>query len=126
MPLQLSLPPGLMAGFERHLADELEAIREAGLWRELRRVDSVEANRIKIEGREYLNFSSNDYLGLAGHPALGQAAKEAVEKFGVGSGASRLICGSLDPHHELEAAFCLLYTSPSPRDKRQSRMPSSA
>ena len=82
-----------MAGFERQLADELEAIREAGLWRELRRVDSVEANRIKIEGREYLNFSSNDYLGLAGHPALGQAAKEAVEKFGVGSGASRLICG---------------------------------
>ena len=63
-----------MAGFERHLADELEAIREAGLWRELRQVDSVEANRIKIEGREYLNFSSNDYLGLAGHPALGQAA----------------------------------------------------
>ena len=94
-----------MAGFERHLADELEAIREAGLWRELRRVDSVEANRIKIEGREYLNFSSNDYLGLAGHPALGQAAKEAVENFGVGSGASRLICGSLDPHHELEAAL---------------------
>ena len=94
-----------MAGFERHLADELEAIREAGLWRELRRVDSVEANRITIEGREYLNFSSNDYLGLAGHPALGQAAKEAVEKFGVGSGASRLICGSLGPHHELEAAL---------------------
>ena len=71
-----------MAGFERHLADELEAIREAGLWRELRRVDSVEANRIKIEGREYLNFSSNDYLGLAGHPALGQAAKPAPKKPG--------------------------------------------
>lgn len=94
-----------MAGFERHLTDELEAIREAGLWRELRRIDSVEANRITIEGREYVNFSSNDYLGLAGHPALGQAAKEAVEKFGVGSGASRLVCGSLGPHHELEAAL---------------------
>ena len=94
-----------MAGFERHLADELEAIREAGLWRELRRVDSVEANRITIEGREYLNFSSNDYLGLAGHPALGQAAKEAVERFGTGSGASRLVCGSLQPHHELEATL---------------------
>ena len=110
-----------MAGFERHLADELEAIREAGLWRELRRVDSVEANRITIEGREYLNFSSNDYLGLAGHPALGQAAKEAVEKFGVGSGASRLICGSLGPHHELEAALADWLGAESARTPRETQ-----
>ncbi len=94
-----------MAGFERHLADELEAVREAGLWRELRRIESIQSNRVTIEGREYLNFSSNDYLGLAAHPALGQAAKDAVEHFGVGSGASRLVCGSLGPHHELEAAL---------------------
>ena len=94
-----------MAGFERHLADELEAVREAGLWRELRRIESIQSNRVTVEGREYLNFSSNDYLGLAAHPALGQAAKDAVEHFGVGSGASRLVCGSLGPHHELEAAL---------------------
>src|SRR5579862_7161221 len=52
-----------------------------------------------------LNFSSNDYLGLANDPRLRHAAVEAVEKFGAGSGACRLICGSLAPHHELEEAI---------------------
>ena len=94
-----------MGGLEEQLVRDLDAIRDAGLWRELRQVESAQAARITLGGREWINFSSNDYLGLAGHPALGQAAKEAVEKFGVGSGASRLICGSLGPHHELEAAL---------------------
>ena len=64
--------------------------------------------RIEIGGKTFLNFSSNDYLGLANHPALKEAAIKAVEKFGAGAGASRLICGSLAPFHELEetlAAF---------------------
>lgn len=52
-----------------------------------------------------LNFSSNDYLGLANEPRLKEAAIKAVEKFGAGAGASRLICGSLAPHHELEEAL---------------------
>jgi 8-amino-7-oxononanoate synthase len=81
---------------------ELAAIREAGLFRELRRVDSGQGPRIEVGGREFLNLSSNDYLGLANHPALEEAAIKAVEKFGAGCGASRLICGSLAPHHELE------------------------
>jgi len=55
-------------------------------------------------GREYVDFSSNDYLGLSGHPALVRAAKEALEAFGVGAGASRLMSGDLSIHHELEAA----------------------
>jgi 8-amino-7-oxononanoate synthase len=78
------------------------------LYRELRRVDSAQGPRIEIGGRTLLNFSSNDYLGFASHPALKEAAIRAVEKFGAGAGASRLICGSLAPHHELEekiAAF---------------------
>lgn len=58
-----------------------------------------------IGGRELLNFSSNDYLGLANHLELKEAAVKAVEKFGAGAGASRLICGSLAPFHELEAAL---------------------
>ncbi len=94
-----------MGKFEEQIGDDLEAIREAGLWRELRQIESAQSTRIKLGGREVINFSSNDYLGLAGHPALGQAAREAVEQFGVGSGASRLICGSLQPHHELESAL---------------------
>ncbi len=94
-----------MTGLGEQLARDLDEIRDAGLWRELREIELAQATRITIAGRELVNFSSNDYLGLAAHPALGQAAREALERFGVGSGASRLICGSLQPHHELEAAL---------------------
>ncbi len=94
-----------MTGFDAQLAAELSALREAGLLRELRRVESAAGTRAKIGGRELLNFSSNDYLGLANHPALIEAALKAVEKFGAGSGASRLVCGSLAVHHELEESL---------------------
>jgi 8-amino-7-oxononanoate synthase len=76
-----------------------------GLRRELRRVNSPPGARVQIGGRMLLNFSSNDYLGLANDPILKEAAIKAVKKFGAGSGASRLICGSLAPHHELEEAL---------------------
>ena len=94
-----------MAGFDEQLGRDLDETRDAGLWRELREIESAQSTRVTLDGREFINFSSNDYLGLAGHPALGQAARSAVGQFGVGSGASRLICGSLQPHHELEAAL---------------------
>ena len=94
-----------MAALGEQLGRDLDEIRDAGLWRELREIESAQATRITFGGREFINFSSNDYLGLAAHPAIGRAACEAVEQFGVGSGASRLICGSLQPHHELEAAL---------------------
>jgi len=80
-------------------------IHTQGLLRELRRVDSPQGPRISIGGRELLNFSSNDYLGLANHPALKEAAATAAKDFGAGAGASRLICGSLAPFHELEEAL---------------------
>ena len=92
-----------MGDFENQLAEDLEMVQGAGLWRELRRVESAQASRIRLDGKEFLNFSSNDYLGLAAHPALGQAAKRAVDQYGIGSGASRLVCGSIDPHHDLES-----------------------
>ena len=97
-----------MSSFTDELNRRLAALREQNLFRELRRVDSAQGPRIKIGGKTFLNFSSNDYLGLANHPALKEAAIRAVEKFGAGAGASRLICGSLAPFHELEetlAAF---------------------
>ena len=97
-----------MAEFDQDLELRLNTIREQGLDRELRRVDSPQGTRIEIAGRTLINFSSNDYLGLANHPALKEGATRAVEKFGAGSGSARLICGSLAPHHELEerlAAF---------------------
>ena len=97
-----------MNPFDHELRRQLDELRAAGLHRELRRVDSPQGPRVELAGRALLNFSSNDYLGLANHPALKEAALRAVERFGAGSGASRLICGSLAPHHELEetlAAF---------------------
>lgn len=94
-----------MADFERELNDELSIIRKQQLHRELRQIDSPQGPRIQIEGREFLNFSSNDYLGLANHPALKEAAIRALARYGTGAGASRLICGSLAPFHELEEAL---------------------
>ena len=97
-----------MNSFETELHQRLADIKFGGLLRELRRVDSAQGPRIENNGRSLLNFSSNDYLGLANHPALKEAAVKAVEKFGAGAGSSRLICGSLAPFHELEetlAAF---------------------
>ena len=91
--------------FNLELKHRLDAVREQNLFRELRRVDSAQGPRIEIGGKTFLNFSSNDYLGLANDPVLKEAAIKAVEKFGAGAGASRLICGSLAPFHELEEAL---------------------
>ena len=94
-----------MNDFDRELTQRLVALREQGLLRELRRVDSSQSPRIQIAGQTLLNFSSNDYLGLAAEPALKDAAAQAVARYGAGAGASRLICGSLAPHHELDEAL---------------------
>jgi len=94
--------------FDDELQERLAALRGQGLYRELRRIDSAVGSHIELNGKTFLNFSSNDYLGLANHPTLKEAAIRCVEKFGAGSGASRLISGSLAPFHELEeclAAF---------------------
>ncbi|MGD0539375.1 MAG: 8-amino-7-oxononanoate synthase [Verrucomicrobiota bacterium] len=93
-----------MNRFDAELAGELDALRAAGLYRELRRVASPAARRIELAAGSLLNFSSNDYLGLADEPALKEAARRATAEFGAGSTASRLICGSLAPHHELDEA----------------------
>jgi 8-amino-7-oxononanoate synthase len=94
-----------VSGFADELNRRLEALSADGLRRELRRVESPPGARIEMGGRTLLNFSSNDYLGLAAHPALKEAAIKAVVRFGAGAGASRLICGSLAPFHELEEAL---------------------
>src|ERR1044071_1861819 len=91
-----------MSGFEEQLGQQLETIREAGLYRELRSIEGAQSTHISVSGKPVLNFSSNDYLGLANHPALQEAATAAIHDFGAGSGASRLICGSLEIHHRLE------------------------
>lgn len=81
---------------------ELAALAAAGLKRRMRPVDGPQAAELVVDGRRALNFSSNNYLGLANHPALANAAFAATQQHGVGSGASRLIAGSLAPHRKLE------------------------
>jgi 8-amino-7-oxononanoate synthase len=81
---------------------ELEALRSAGLYRELRRVENEQGPILLMGGREVVNFSSNNYLGIANHPALAEAAKQAIDRYGCGSGASRLISGNMTLHEELE------------------------
>src|ERR1039458_2048917 len=94
-----------MNDFNGEVAQRLDGVRQQGLLRELRRVDSPQSPRIELADRTLLNFSSNDYLGLANEPALKEAAIRAVERYGAGAGASRLICGSLAPHQELDESL---------------------
>ena len=84
---------------------ELAELADAGLLRTLRPLDSPAGPRVIRAGRELWNFASNDYLGLAAHPALAEAFIEGVRKFGSGAAASRLVSGTLPPHRELEEAI---------------------
>ena len=87
---------------------ELQELKRQGLYRRLRRVEGEQGPTLNLDGQEVLNFSSNNYLGLANHPALRAAAKEAIERYGCGSGASRLISGNMTLHEELEAKIAAL------------------
>ncbi|AMV72754.1 8-amino-7-oxononanoate synthase [Desulfuromonas carbonis] len=84
---------------------ELEALRADGMYRSLRTVDGPQQSRVMVEGRELLLLCSNNYLGLANHPALIEAACAATARYGAGSGASRLVSGSMRPHVRLEEAL---------------------
>lgn len=84
------------------LADELVELEGRGLKRARRVLETPQGARVTVDGRDYVAFCSNDYLGLAAHPALIEAAREGAARFGVGAGASHLIIGHAAAHHELE------------------------
>ncbi|MBM4125335.1 MAG: 8-amino-7-oxononanoate synthase [Nitrospira sp.] len=85
--------------------DDLQQLEERHLLRQLRLIESPTAAAVMIDGRSVILMASNDYLGLATHPRLKQAAIAATERFGVGAGASRLVSGTLPPHRALEQAL---------------------
>lgn len=85
------------------LSPQLEELARAGLGRRRRVVESADGPHLTVEGRRYLAFCSNDYLGLAHHPALVEAACRGAERYGVGAGASALISGHTEAHEALEA-----------------------
>ena len=88
--------------------DELSALEQSGLRRTLREISAACPPFVTIGGREFLNFASNDYLGLSRHPALREAAAKALADWGAGATASRLICGTLAPHVRLEERIAAL------------------
>ena len=106
-------------GLDNALAPLLETRRQQHLYRQRAELGSPQGASVILNGRPMLAFSSNDYLGLANHPRIVRALKRGVEDYGVGSGASHLICGHSREHHALEeelAAFCdrpraLLYST---------------
>lgn len=81
---------------------ELQALRDAGLYNQIRTLESPQGAWLVVDGQKVLNFCANNYLGLANHPRLVKAAKDAADKYGVGPGAVRTIAGTLDLHLELE------------------------
>jgi len=85
------------------LAAELGDIRAAGLYKDERIIGSPQDARVEVAGDEVLNLCANNYLGLADHPALIEAAREALERWGFGMASVRFICGTQEIHKELEA-----------------------
>jgi glycine C-acetyltransferase len=90
------------------IENELQGLKEAGLYNRIRTLSSPQGAWLLVDGKRVLNFCSNNYLGLANHPRILQAARQAMEKYGLGPAAVRSIAGTMDLHLELErrmAAF---------------------
>jgi 8-amino-7-oxononanoate synthase len=85
------------------VAERLEELRDRGLYRRLRLVGGPQGSRVLLDGHDVLLLCSNNYLGLADHPQVREAAAEAAMRWGAGAGASRLVCGNMGPHRELES-----------------------
>jgi 8-amino-7-oxononanoate synthase len=91
-----------MNPFQTDAENTLETVAAQGLYRKRRIVASPQGVHLTADGRELLNFCSNDYLGLANHPEVVGAFKNAADRYGVGSGSAHLICGHSEAHHALE------------------------
>ncbi|MBI1992638.1 MAG: pyridoxal phosphate-dependent aminotransferase family protein, partial [Candidatus Omnitrophica bacterium] len=87
------------------LSDELQAIDDQGLLRRLTSLEAIDGPRVRIDGRDVVNWCSNDFLGLSLHPALAQAAARAAVEWGIGARASRLLAGTTAWHLRLEESL---------------------
>src|SRR4051794_1848302 len=92
----------MLESLERYLDEQLDGLKRQGLLRSFRILEGPQGARARIDGQDVINLSSNNYLGLANHPRLKQAAIDAIEQLGVGSGAVRTIIGTMAIHEELE------------------------
>ena len=92
---------------------KLNNLKEKHLFRDLKDRETPQGSRIRLNGKEYINFSSNDYLGLANHPYIIDKVKKALDAYGYGSSASRLLCGGSTLHKELENKIAEFKTTES-------------
>ena len=90
---------------KEHLSQTLTEIREAGLYKEERLIETPQRAAIQVKGQEVLNFCANNYLGLSDHPRLIEASKRMMDERGFGMSSVRFICGTQDIHKQLEAAI---------------------
>ena len=90
---------------KEHLSNTIAEIKEAGLYKEERLIESAQQAAITVKGKEVLNFCANNYLGLSNHPRLIEGAKKMMDRRGYGMSSVRFICGTQDIHKELEAAI---------------------
>jgi glycine C-acetyltransferase len=88
--------------FQKFMDEELQDLKKEGLYNTIRTLEGPQGSWVEIEGKEVLNFSSNNYLGLANHPKTVKAAKKALIDYGIGPGAVRTIAGTMELHNELE------------------------
>jgi glycine C-acetyltransferase len=96
----------MLNGFESHLTEQINSIRDQGLYKRERFLSTPQRAHIATsDGREVLNLCANNYLGLADHPEVIQAAREALDRWGFGLASVRFICGTQEIHKELEAAL---------------------
>jgi glycine C-acetyltransferase len=96
----------MQKAFAQHLETQLAAIRAAGTYKRERVIVTPQGTTIRVaDGKPVLNLCANNYLGLAQHPAVAAAAKEALDKWGYGMASVRFICGTLDVHKQLEASL---------------------
>src|SRR2546430_14444342 len=94
-----------VGGMSDIFARQLKALRARSLDRHLREISSPSGAIVDLDGKRLINFSSNDYLGLANDPQLREAATKAIAEFGIGAGASRLTGGTQTPHPPLPTAL---------------------
>ena len=106
--------------FARHVAAQLDEIREAGLYKTERELSGPQGTHVRVrQGQPVLNLCANNYLGLAQHPAVREAAAEALQSWGFGLASVRFICGTQTLHKDFEAELadflgledCILYPS---------------
>ena len=99
----------MYGGMKEHLSKTLAEIREAGLYKEERLIESAQRAAIEVAGKTVLNFCANNYLGLSDHPRLIEASKQMMDRRGFGMSSVRFICGTQDIHKELEQAIAAYF-----------------